>query len=533
MPALLLIVCALGTAPLKAAEPDPALDVPALTDAELAQELAPLTSADPKARAAAVQKVAASPPEAMETLVRRLERPHPFPVESYRSLILEIWGQVPNWLAADPMWVKKPEPVWVPPPRVPGQRPPRVRRPPPHDPEKIDWPSALNELDLAKPELAAIADRAAVRADALEIVALLQGIGASRRRDAVDPIFRTAFVLDGVFRDECGRQIRGMESAAIPALIRLMHMKGPAKQRRYASYQLDRMDRARPAKAISTAPDDRVRAEIIHAYGEVQAIDAVEAVLNQVDSPSHRVRKEARWAWSRYVIGKAPPPAPKRKRKLPGGKEDKDEKPDYLTYREIALLALQKQVAAINNTPVDPKATAAELTDELFAYYDKRHAGEWDELYRTAHDKEAAGDHKGAAGDYGWILAHDPNFNRKAEMAPAFAAYAGQLEAGGEVSRALGFYRLSIDLDPTGEAVGRLRARVAYLDGMQGLKLGNAGALEFQKAIVLDPSLAPARKGLALAEAVHSRRRLVQSAQAAGVAFGLLFLLWLLWRRAA
>jgi hypothetical protein len=541
-----LFACAFGIAPLFAAEPgerDPALDVPGLSDAELDAELTPLRSADPQARAAAVEKVAAAPPEAMEALARRLQRAHTFPIESYRALVLEIWGQVPNWLAPDPMWVRKPEPVWVPPPRVPGPRvpgrvQPRVRRPPPHDPEKVDWAQALNELDLQKPELAAIADRDAVRADALEIVALLRGISASRRLDAVDPLFRMAFELDGVFRDECGRQIRAMESYAIPALIRLMHQKGTAaqrlsKQRRYASYQLDRMDRARPAKAIATAPDDRVRAEIIHAYGEVEAIDAVEAILNQVDAPSHRVRKEARWAWSRYVRGKAPPPAPKRKRKLPGGKEEKDEKPDYLTYREIALLALQKQVAAINNTPVDPKATADQLTDELFAYYDKGHAGEWEELFRSAEAKESAGDHQGAAGDYGWILAHDPNFDRRALMAPAFAAYAEKLQAAGEISRALGFYRVSIDLDPSRKDADRLRARVAYLDGMQGLKLGDADPLEFQKALALDPSLGAAKEALELAKAIHARRRLVKSAQAAGVAFGLLFLLWLLWRRAS
>src|SRR5262249_11196875 len=160
---------------------------------------------------------------------------------------------------------------------------------------------------------------------------------------------------DGVFRDECGRQIRSMESFAVPALIRLMHQKGPAalhlgKQRRYASYQLDRMDRARPMKAIAAAPDDRVRATIIHAYGEERALDAVEAILNQVDAPSHRVRKEARWAWLRYVTGRPPPPAPKRKRKLPGGREEEEEKPDYLTYREIAVLALQKELTAINGT---------------------------------------------------------------------------------------------------------------------------------------------------------------------------------------
>ena len=153
-----------------------------------------------------------------------------------------------------------------------------------------------------------------------------------------------------------------------------------------------------------------MRAEIIHAYGDTRALDAVEAILGQVDSPAHRVRREARWAWLRYVSGKAPPPAPKRKRKLPGGVLEAEEKPDYLTYREIATLALQKQLAAINNAPPDANASAKQLTDELFDYYDKKRAAEWDAEFAAAKAKEERGDVKGATDDYGWILAHDPNY---------------------------------------------------------------------------------------------------------------------------
>jgi hypothetical protein len=431
------------------------------------------------------------------------------------------------------MWIQKPEPPWTPPPRVPGQ--PRPRRPPPHDPERVDWLTALNDADLAAPELAGLTDLEAVRTDSLEIVALLQGIAASRRLDAVEPLFAMAFELDGVFRDECGRQIRSMESYAIPALVRLAHQKNlpgqsRAKQRRYASYQLDRMDRARPSKAVSTASDDRVRAEILHAYGETQALEAVETVLNQVDSASHRVRREARWAWLRYVAGKAPPPAPKRKRKLPGGKEEQDEKPDYLTYREIALLALQKQLETITHAPVDPQASAKQLTDELFAYYDRLHAAEWDEQLRTARDKQQRGDVKGAAGEFGWILAHDPNHPRRAEMAPAFAAYAEQLRAAGERSRALGYYRLALDLDPQAADARRLAAAIAYLDGLDALERGSADAAPFRRALALNPRLSEARAALSRAESRRGRHLWAATARAVSLGLALVLLVWLLWR---
>ncbi|HZS40169.1 MAG TPA: hypothetical protein VFF06_25235 [Polyangia bacterium] len=534
-------------------------ETPPVSEQELDRKLAQLRAPDPQARMQAALAIAALPSESMDVLAKRLERPYSTHVEIYRRLFLAMWAQVPNWKGFDPMWISRPEPPWKPPPRVPGQ--PRAKRPPPHDPETLDWLRALNEVDLTLPELVApipiaptapvpagspqapldpltptVADLERARAEAMEKVALMRGIAGSRRLDAVDPIFKLAFELEGVYRDECGRQIRAMESAAVPALIRLMYQKGPAalhlsKQRRYASYQLDRMDRARPMKAINAAPDDRVRSAIVHAYGEERALDAVEAILNQVDSPSHRVRKEARWAWLRYVTGKPPPPAPKRKRKLPGGREEEEEKPDYLTYREIAELALRKQIEAINGEPADPKASAAQLTDELFAYYDRQHAAEWNAQFEAARAKEQAGDVRSATDEYGWILAHDPNYARRGEMAHAFARRGDELRAAGRVGDALGYYRQAIDLDPKGPEVGYAGARVAMLDGLEALRLGHADPGLFSRALQLDPSLADARAGLARAESMRSRRVWLEVAETLASVFGLAFVMWLLWRR--
>jgi tetratricopeptide (TPR) repeat protein len=548
------------------------VDAPPMSEAELAARAAALRSADPQARLAAAQAIAAASPASMELLARRLTLPRVTTPDTFRKLFLGMWAQVPNWKGFDPMWIRQPEPPWTPPPRVKGQ--PRPKRPPPHDPETLDWLTALNQVDLEKvapldpagmipvehpkpdhprrpPPVAAPveppapppppptpAELADARAEALEVVALLRGIAGSKRMEAVDPIFAMAFELDGVFRDECGRQIRAMDSFAVPALIRFMHQHGPAalhlgKQRRYASYQLDRMDRARPMKAIATAPDDRVRAAIIHAYGEERALDAVEAILNQIDAPAHRVRKEARWAWLRYVIGRPPPPAPKRKRKLPGGREEEEEKPDYLTYREIALLALQKELTEIKGAPPDPNATAKELTDELFAHYDERHAAEWDQQFQAGRDFERRGDLKAATDEYGWILAHDPNYVRRGEMARAFARYGDELRAAGELARAVGYYREAVDLDPNGPEASYAGARVALCDGLAALDRGHAEPELFRRALRLEPSLREASSGLSQAEWLRVRRRGLRVAESVAAVAGLLLLLRALWRRSS
>ena len=184
-------------------------------------------------------------------------------------------------------------------------------------------------------------------------MALLRALAATGQVEAVNAIFEFAFQHEGVFRDECGRAIRSMGSVALPTLIRRMHLqgKGTGKQNRWALWQLDRMDRARPAKALATAPDDRVRAEILHAYGEVRSIDAVDAVLAHVDSSSRQVRRAARWAWMQYVAGPLPPAPPLRKRKLPGGKEESEAKQDYLSARELATLSLERELAALGPGP--------------------------------------------------------------------------------------------------------------------------------------------------------------------------------------
>jgi tetratricopeptide (TPR) repeat protein len=510
------------------------------------------------------------PPEDYPALVARLEKPLATKPETFRKLFLAMWAQVPNWKSGDPMWIRQPEPAWVAPPRVKGQ--PRAKRPPPHDPETLDWLEALHSVDVdaaaqldsdksipppwvppgTKParKVAPVppveapppppppshAEMETARAEAIAVVTTMRAIAASRRLDAVDPIFKLAFENDGVFRDECGRAIRSMDSYAVPRLVVLMHepnagKQSLAKQRRYASYQLDRMDRQRPQKTIATAADDRVRSEIIHAYGDTRALDAVEAILGQVDSPAHRVRREARWAWLRYVSGKAPPPAPKRKRKLPGGQLEAEEKPDYLTYREIATLALQKQLAAINNAPPDANASAKQLTDELFEYYDKKRAAEWDGEFASAKANEERGDLRGATDEYGWILAHDPNYARRGEMAHAFARYADSLRDQGDVPRALGYWRQAIDLAPDGPDARYAAARVALYDGLDALAHGGADTGAFNRALALDPSLSEARKGLSRAEWAQARRRWARVAEALGAAFVIAFALWLLWRR--
>src|SRR5262245_26231159 len=136
-----------------------------ISDDQLAQKLAPLAAPDAEMRLRTAKNVIALGPEHLSTLSRRLSRTLRATPDQLRTPMLEIWAQVPNWQSGDPMWIRKPEPPWTPPPRVKGQ--PRPRRPPAHDPEAVDWLTALNNLDLLQPEFLQMEDREIVRAEAL------------------------------------------------------------------------------------------------------------------------------------------------------------------------------------------------------------------------------------------------------------------------------------------------------------------------------------------------------------------------------
>src|SRR2546430_7823662 len=89
----------------------------AISDAQLDQIAQQTRASDAKVRHDAAARIAALPPEAFMTLVKRLEKPKQTTPDNFRKLFLEMWEQVPNWRSGDPMWIRKPEPAWTPPPR--------------------------------------------------------------------------------------------------------------------------------------------------------------------------------------------------------------------------------------------------------------------------------------------------------------------------------------------------------------------------------------------------------------------------------
>jgi hypothetical protein len=423
-----------------------------------------------------------SRPQDCPTLAARLRAAHQVPVAEFRRLLDLINAEYPN-----DMGVFAPKPI----PRSPGSK---HGAPPPPAPKESDWLPDLLALT-PPPELAA------ARSEAIDIVGNVHALAQTGRWDQECPAARVlldfAFEdLSGVFRDEVGRQVRTMGAAALPPLIRLaMGSSKIAKgERRYANYQLDRMDRQRPETAMAQVHDDRIRAEILTAYGETRPNSAVNVVLGECGASSPRVRRAARWAWMQYLLHKPPDP-PRRRLNLGGGKVSHEARELYLSYRELCDLEIRRQWPALMGEPADPEKTLEELSEELFARQDAERTKRWDALFDQAEAKRKRGDLEGAVGVYEWILAQDPFYGRRAEMAPGLYALGRARLAERKYAQAAGWLRQASILSPF-EAKSVVDAELALSEGLAEVARGGDDSAPLERALALDPGSSPARLAL-------------------------------------
>lgn len=314
--------------------------------------------------------------------------------------------------------------------------------------DRLDWLAPLYKQP-ASPALG----------DLLVDLAVIRALAASQTSAAAKAILDFAFTPDGIaYRDECGRFLRRMSPWSLPALI--MAAKGwhvDASKRRYARYQLERLDREAPRKALNDATTDDLKVEILNAFAESKYREAVYAVLDTVDDPSPAVRKAARAAWMEYATGK-PHYVPKEKLKVPGGKLTDKPVPLWLDHRELADIAIRRRLEELGKKPpalpglarlgaalltqyderrkkrFDQalKADLAKRTTELFAYYDEQRKQKLDQELEATLAAARTGPLKDAAERLDSILVQAPDYARRGEMADVYLRYGKELTAAGK-----------------------------------------------------------------------------------------------------
>ncbi len=422
-------------------------------------------------RLAAAKSLAELQPPAIKVLAEFLARKHKSNDAERRTVLRKIRADVPNRKGR-----------FYQPKRMTKKQ--RKRR------DNIDWLAKLVKLKQRKGLGEVIADVAAIRA-----------LAAAKHWDGATAIFDFAFTRMGmVYRDECGRYLRKMSPYSIPTLIRNSGMrKRRWKKRsrvRYATYQLERLDRQLAVKAIAaTGADERLRAELFHAFRDVFYRDAARPILDWVDNSSPVVRKAARQAWLAYVTGKKPKDPPKRKLKLPGGKETREKKPLWLHYRDLAKNALYERAEELFGEKPSGE-TLASLSKKVFDHYDSK---------RTEVDEREIGDAVKAAKQNEWakaipaldrILARWPKHKRRGEFADAYYEYAMHLEDQKKWREASVAYGKANAIAPGAENATGALANRHYMMGRAMADAGKDGSAEYRKALSINPNHRRAKAAL-------------------------------------
>jgi tetratricopeptide (TPR) repeat protein len=500
---------------------------PGPDDAKAAAILARIAAGpDTAARKAAIAELTAIAPGAVEAIGQWLARAHQTDVAERRAVLAGIKASVPDKTGK-----------FIQPPRQTGKEAKAD--------DDLDWQAELLALDPAATTNPAatgevIADDAAIRA-----------LAASSDVRAAQRLFDTAFRDDTmIYRDECGRYLRKMEPASIPALT-LESLGKDYDRKRYATFQLERLDRQEPGKALDAAlGDEALTLAILEVFRTTHHREAVHAVWHRVDADSPRVRATARAVWMDYITGPPPPPAPVAKLSLPGGKKTKKAKPLWLTYRELADNELRKSANELlhEDYPLDDptlddtehekkpvKVDLEELTRRLFAYYDAERTRQDTTQWAAAKQKSEAGDLAGATEMVDRMLATNPERAERAEMAKLYLAWGKQLESRQQWAPAAGAYSKAHGLDPKGLAANDALAAHHFTLGKALEAAGKDGGPDFRRAVALRPDYAPARSAVTATESAAATGRpiwMLYAAAGAAAAAMVLFAAAMMRRRA-
>lgn len=343
-------------------------------------------------------------------------------------------------------------------------------------------------------ELAALADAPPGTGEVMADVAAIRALAATQSIEAGQAILAFAFDDAGlVYRDECGRYLRKMAPSSLPALIAVAADEDKRAIAKYGAYQLERLDRKSPAKVIEQVSlDENLEVAVLAAYGTSKPREAVGPILATIDDPSPRVREAARAAWLAYVTGPEPPPAPKRKLKLPGGRMSEEEEPLWLTYRELAEIELARKYEEIFAEQPPRRESLEALSQKIFAHYDARRADALAVRHREAKALAEAGNWAEAAAAYDRILAEAPEHPERAAMAGAYFERGQALEREKRWAEAAVAYSKAHGLAPEAERASAALAGHYFALGRALQADGKDGTVVLRRAASLDPARADA-----------------------------------------
>ncbi|RYZ02619.1 MAG: hypothetical protein EOO73_31235 [Myxococcales bacterium] len=270
---------------------------------------------------------------------------------------------------------------------------------------------------------------------------------------------------------------------AVPALIEAE--RHPAEKiSKWAVRQLDMLGKRIPSETVQTQ-DQAVLADVLRAYGRTRNPDAVRIVVSFVSSERAQVREAARQAVA--MLGEV------------GTWQLRD------TYENV-----------VGKKP--PRDWSWERTArELFAEFDRLRVAQVGKLFEEGKAARAAGNLEKMRESFDKLLAYDPSFEERAELAAGYVAFA---KAGQDKSRdaAIAALRRAERLDPSLKDATSLRLT---LEAETLEERGIADNTLLERAIEQDPQNSRAQAALARFERGEPKRSESTRYIAAGSILGL------------
>jgi tetratricopeptide (TPR) repeat protein len=268
----------------------------------------------------------------------------------------------------------------------------------------------------------------------------------------------------GIFKPFTVAALKRMGDHSVAALVELRR-DTDKDLRTFANKTLDGMGKFLPSDAVQVH-DPQSLADVLAAFGKSKDPDAMRAIVPYLNADRAPVRDAARAA-----LG---------------------------AYGEAARPILDETYSQYTGDKPGADWSAKKILDSLLVAYDKVRLADVFKLFDEGIAHRDKGELEEAIASFDQLLARAPQFERRAELAPAYLDLARKKEGDRAASRLL--YAKAARLAAGTPLAASIDAELLVLDTQEQLDRGIADTSLLHKALALDPNNAKAKELLARIE---------------------------------
>lgn len=295
-------------------------------------------------------------------------------------------------------------------------------------------------------------------------------------------LVRLSVEQKGLYKPWAVAALKRMGDHAVAALVEVRR-DTDKDLRTFANKTLDSMGKFLPSDAVQVH-DPQSLADVLGAFGKTKDPDAMRAIVPYLNAERAPVREAARFAIAQFGEGARP--------------------------------VLKEAYEQFSGDKIGDDWPADKILKSLVSAYDKVRLADVFKLFDEGIAHRDAGKLEEAIASFDALLARAPQFERRAELAPAYLELARKKEPSDRPAARL-LYAKALRLAAGTPLAPSIESDLAVLDTQDQLDHGIADTALLQKALALDPNNQKARDLLQRIENdVHGRddtfRRVVLAA---------------------